>query len=163
METIAGQFGTLLKVDDFTTFLSRSKYALICVEIDLSKPLSRGFWIGEDLHRVFVVVQYECLPTFCYSCGMVGHGSNSCPRSVKSGAAKTHFPHPQWQVESGSSKVSDFQDQRMDDVEPPDRLSSESMDKVVHNALDSDYGPWLLVTCRRGSTRGRGGGTRAIT
>lgn len=43
LETIVGHFGTLLKVDDFATSLSRSKYARICVEIDLSKLLSRGF------------------------------------------------------------------------------------------------------------------------
>lgn len=65
LETITGQFGTLLKIDEFTNTLSRSKYARICVEINLFKPFSRGFWIGDDLHRVFVVVLYECLPTFC--------------------------------------------------------------------------------------------------
>ncbi|XP_039134837.1 uncharacterized protein At4g02000-like [Dioscorea cayenensis subsp. rotundata] len=106
LETIANQFGTLLKVDDFTTSFSRSKYARICVEIDLSKPLSRGFWISDDLHRVFVVVQYERLPMFYYSCRMIGHGSNSCLQSMKSGAAKTNLPQPTWRVGSGSSPVS---------------------------------------------------------
>lgn len=78
METIANQFGTLLKVDDFTISMARSKYAQVCVEIDLSNLLSRGFWIGDDLHRVFVVVMYERLSTFCYTCRMIRHGSNSC-------------------------------------------------------------------------------------
>lgn len=50
----------------------------------------------------------------------------------------------------------------MDDDEPPlDRPSSESMEKRVQNTADSNYGPWLLVSRRRGSTHGRGGGTRA--
>ncbi|XP_039113739.1 uncharacterized protein LOC120249304 [Dioscorea cayenensis subsp. rotundata] len=70
LETISGLFGRLLKIDDFTLSLSRSKYARICVEIDLAKPLKQGFWIGDDEHRVFVVVLYERLPTFCYKCGI---------------------------------------------------------------------------------------------
>lgn len=31
-----------------------------------------------DEQKVFVVVQYERLPTFCYWCGLVGHGEYSC-------------------------------------------------------------------------------------
>lgn len=49
----------------------------------------------------------------------------------------------------------------MDDVDPPAGLSSENLVEAVHNAPDSDFGPWLLVSRRRGSTRGRGSGTRA--
>lgn len=74
---IANQFGTLIKVDDFTFSLCRCKYAHLCVEIVLSKLLNHGFWIGDDLHKVFVVVMYERHRTFCYTCGMIGHGSNS--------------------------------------------------------------------------------------
>lgn len=48
-----------------------------------------------------------------------------------------------------------------DDEPPPDRPSSESMEKTVQNTPDLDYSPWLLVSRRRGSTHGRGGGTRA--
>lgn len=148
LETIANQFGGLLKVDDFTTSLSRSKYAQICVEIDLSKPLSCGFWIGDDLHRVFVVVQYERLPTFCYSCGMIRHSSNSCSRFGTTGAARTKLPQPTWSVGTGSSLVPVDQDQRMDDDDPPpDHHSSESMEETSHNLSNSDYGPsfWSLA------------------
>lgn len=78
LDTIIAHLGNLVKVDDLTLSLSRSKYARVCVEIDLSKPLCRGFWVGDDSHQVFVVVLYERLPMFCYSCGVIGHGSKSC-------------------------------------------------------------------------------------
>lgn len=96
LETIANQLGTLIKVDDFTSSLTRSKYARLCVEIDLSKPLRHGFWIGDDLHKVFVVVMYERLPTFCYTCEMIGHDSNSCSLSEMPGAGQTVPTRHSW-------------------------------------------------------------------
>lgn len=49
LETIASSFGHLLKVDEYTTNLSQSKYAKICIEIDLNQPLKQGIWIGDDV------------------------------------------------------------------------------------------------------------------
>ncbi|XP_039136891.1 receptor-like protein EIX2 [Dioscorea cayenensis subsp. rotundata] len=92
LETITSNFGNLIKVDEFTSTLARSKYARVCIEIDLSKPLCRGFWIGDDFQRVFVVVMYERLPTFCYNCGLIGHGSKSCTRVALSGAGGFSLP-----------------------------------------------------------------------
>lgn len=80
LETISASLGHLLKIDDFTFSFSRSKFARICVEIDLTKPLKQGFWISDDEHQVFVVVLYEKLPMFCYLNGIVRHGSNHCSR-----------------------------------------------------------------------------------
>ncbi|XP_039118901.1 uncharacterized protein LOC120255061 [Dioscorea cayenensis subsp. rotundata] len=77
LETVSSHLRRLLKIDELTLSLTRTKYARICLELDLSKLLSKGFWLGDDIHRVFVVVQYERLPTFCYSCGVIGHGSSS--------------------------------------------------------------------------------------
>lgn len=68
-------------MEELTISLTRYKFALICIEIDFSKLLNRGFWIGDDLHRV-VVVLYKQLLTFNYICGMVGYGFNSCIRST---------------------------------------------------------------------------------
>lgn len=50
LETISTSLGRLLKIDEFTFSLSRSKFARICMEIDLAKPLKQGFWIGDDKH-----------------------------------------------------------------------------------------------------------------
>lgn len=54
--------------------ISQAKFARICVEIDLSKPLKRGFWIGDEEHRSMVVVFYERLLVFYFKCGLIGHG-----------------------------------------------------------------------------------------
>lgn len=43
LETIARNFGTLIKIDKLTCTMARSRYARVCIEINLSKPLCRGF------------------------------------------------------------------------------------------------------------------------
>lgn len=93
LETITGHLGILLKIDDLTASMTRTKYARVCIELDLSKPLSKGFWLGDELQRVFVVVLYERLPTFCYSCGVIGHGPNTCNRSSATRSVKAS-PYP---------------------------------------------------------------------
>lgn len=75
---ISALFGHLFKIDEFTSTLSRSKYARVCVEVDLAKPWKQGFCLGDDDHRVFVIVLYEWLPMFYYYCGLVGHGTKTC-------------------------------------------------------------------------------------
>lgn len=84
-DTITAHMGNLLKIDDLTISLSRSKFARVCIELDLSKPLCRGFRVGDDIHKVFIMVVYERLPTFCYTCGVIGHGSKFCYHAVTSG------------------------------------------------------------------------------
>lgn len=156
LETIANNFGTLIKIDEFTTTLVRSKYARVCIEVDLSKPLCRGFWIGDDFHRVFVVVMYERLPMFCYNCGLIGHGSSSCTKVMPTGAGGP--PMPDCRVRSqveGSNQVSESMDHVMNSSETPNVMTS------VPPVPESHYGPWLLVSRRRGGSRGRGGGPRA--
>lgn len=60
METIASHIGWLLKIDDYISSLSRSKFSHICVEIKLTKSLKQqGVWNLDDDHQVFVVILYE--------------------------------------------------------------------------------------------------------
>lgn len=162
LESITGHLGNLLKIDDLTASLSRTKYARVCIELDLSKPLSKGFWLGDESNRVFVVVLYERLPTFYYSCGVVGHGSSSCSRSPAAGNAKVFQPPSslrglevrpyQQSVETGiDGGVGNSLPSVIPPVDPPDPSISD---------LDSDFGQWLLVSRRRGPSRARGGGVR---
>lgn len=77
LETITAHLDPVIKINDLTLSLTGSKFARICIEINLSKPLCRGFWLGDDSHQIFVVVLYERLPTFCYTCGVIWHCSKS--------------------------------------------------------------------------------------
>ncbi|KAJ0982024.1 hypothetical protein J5N97_010279 [Dioscorea zingiberensis] len=78
LETHTESIGRLIKIDECTASLSRTRFVRACFEIDLACPLKRGFWLEDGDRRIFVMVLYERIPTFCYSCGVVGHGASSC-------------------------------------------------------------------------------------
>ena len=49
------------------------------VEIDVSKPLCRGWQIAlDDNEEVWVSFKYEKLPNFCYWCGLISHDGKDC-------------------------------------------------------------------------------------
>lgn len=78
LDSIIEPIGRLLKVDEFSSCLARNWFAKVCLEINLSIPLRRGFWFDDEDGKVFVLILFECLPTFCYHCGFFRHGSNTC-------------------------------------------------------------------------------------
>ncbi|KAK9291923.1 hypothetical protein L1049_019875 [Liquidambar formosana] len=67
-----------LKVDYNTSLATRGRFARICVELDLQKPLVSRYWLDGIRFRV----KYEGLPVICFTCGCVGHQSTDCPISV---------------------------------------------------------------------------------
>ncbi|KAK9941002.1 hypothetical protein M0R45_017632 [Rubus argutus] len=67
--------GETVKVDLHTAAQARGKYARIYVELDLSKPLRAEVQVKDTWYKL----EYECMPTYCYSCGIVGHTQNNCP------------------------------------------------------------------------------------
>ncbi|CAN1120788.1 hypothetical protein LINPERPRIM_LOCUS936 [Linum perenne] len=72
---IGNHIGRTIRLDLATTEGARARYARVCVEVDVSKPLLGKYMIGD---RVFHVV-YESLENLCHSCGMYGHKSDGCP------------------------------------------------------------------------------------
>lgn len=77
LESITKPIDKLLKVDKFMSSLSSARFAYVCLEIDLVVHLKRGFWLDDEDGKVFFLVLYEQLPTLCYHCGLVRHGTNS--------------------------------------------------------------------------------------
>ncbi|KAL4373826.1 hypothetical protein AHAS_Ahas05G0120600 [Arachis hypogaea] len=66
--------GHMLKIDRTTSIHSRSKFAGICVEIDLAKQLvPKISMLGCELH-----LEYEGLYQICFSCGKYGPRSEQC-------------------------------------------------------------------------------------
>ncbi|XP_039136996.1 uncharacterized protein LOC120274516 [Dioscorea cayenensis subsp. rotundata] len=157
LETISSSLGRLLKIDEFTLSMSRSRYARVCLEIDLSKPLKQGFWLGDDENRVFVVVLYEKLPTFCYHCGMVGHGSNLCSRRSSRNLNRPLSPPSHVQGEPNGMEIREDSVSQNNGMEARDGAMPPLHDDSLSESADTDFGPWMLVSRRRGRGGGRGG------
>lgn len=81
-EIIGKCFAKLLAMESSTDgiLLGRS-FLRVKVEIEISKPLPKGFWLrksteaGQDL---WISYRYEKLSDFCYDCGRLGHDNRSC-------------------------------------------------------------------------------------
>ena len=71
---LASGFGSPIKIDHNTLKVSRGKFARVCVEINLNKPVKgtvcvEGQWLK---------IEYEGLHIICTNCGCYGHYSRDC-------------------------------------------------------------------------------------
>lgn len=75
-------------IDATTLNLQRARFARMCVEVHLRKPLKRSVLINGG--RYFV--SYEGLTNICAKCGIYGHSVHKCPQgeSSPSGNALVH-------------------------------------------------------------------------
>ncbi|XP_071932889.1 uncharacterized protein [Coffea arabica] len=71
---IGNALGKALKVDFQTLSAIRGKYARLCVEVGLKKPLVLFVWVDNELQ----VVEYEGLKAICFECGQYGHIATTC-------------------------------------------------------------------------------------
>ena len=74
MYRIAKKLRNPIKVDFNTTTSSRGKYARVCVQIDLAKPLIPGYKLAEKKYNAV----YEFIHQLCYKCGKMGHITDLC-------------------------------------------------------------------------------------
>jgi hypothetical protein len=107
---IGNRIGRTVKVDRTTQTQARGKYARLCVEVDLTKPLLAMFQIKDRYYKV----EYEGLHMLCLACGTFGHYKEGCvaktdntawngaqPEEVIQREGSTHVVPPQegpWQV-----------------------------------------------------------------
>lgn len=75
---IARGLGKPIKVDPTTLNFERARFARVCVEVNLSKPIKGTVMINGDRY----CVAYEGLSNICSGCGIYGHLIHNCPRRV---------------------------------------------------------------------------------
>lgn len=123
LEKAGNRIGRKVKVDRTTLLESRGKFARVCVEIDLTKPLKAGYKIGGEMYGL----QYEGLHELCFHCGKYGHRSAVCPKKVPS------QPH----MESQKSKEG-----RTNDMGSSARESTSG----TIDQRKATYGEWMTVS-----------------
>lgn len=115
------RIGRMLKVDKTTLVASRGRFARVCVEVDLRKPLCEGYWRRGRRKAL----QYEGLHPLCFHCGVYGHQALNCP-SVQ-----------------GNQRSTEDQQTSSDSPQPP---KSSGIEEV-----GTQYGPWMIAqrNCHR--------------
>ncbi|KAI9114721.1 hypothetical protein K1719_014419 [Acacia pycnantha] len=114
IRSIGSVFGEVIRVDYNTDSGDRGKFARIAVCIDLTKPLISKILVDGEL----ILVEYEGLPTICFSCGKYGHLQEACPAKLASSsgevplASETNIPKPDLQARESSLFGSWMQVQR---------------------------------------------------
>ncbi|WJX44958.1 hypothetical protein P8452_31879 [Trifolium repens] len=76
LSIIGNRIGRTIKVDRNTLLQERGKYARLCVEVELAKPLLAMFSIKDRSYKE----EYEGLHTLCITCGQFGHYHDGCPK-----------------------------------------------------------------------------------
>jgi hypothetical protein len=75
---IGESLGTVEEVDVTGDGMGWGRCLRIRVYLDLTRPLDKGRALHINGKSVWVSFKYEKLPQFCYTCGRIVHGPNSC-------------------------------------------------------------------------------------
>jgi hypothetical protein len=139
---LATAVGTPVKVDVRTLEASRGKFARVCIEIDLDKPVVGKVWFRDYWYHI----EYEGLHLLCKNCGIYGHVARKCPSSsVGTGTHKKETGDVN--LADGSTATASSQPQ------PNLNTSMTSINGGVESAEESLYGDWLVVNRKKNQGR----------
>ncbi|XP_031120409.1 uncharacterized protein LOC116023546 [Ipomoea triloba] len=171
VSAIGGFLGSLVQTDEKNFDGSMRMYYRVRVSIDITKPLKKQMKLKKDNGTwVFVDFKYERLPTFCFICGVIGHGDRVCPKIAQGFDVKSEKPYGVWWLRAGSrrgvptagqkwvapeldSARKDWRAPGMDDIEKPVANTSSrpnmdvnvSRELSVANMVSSDDLPDVVV------------------
>lgn len=78
LTSFGNSIGKTIKIDITTTKQARGKFARMCVEIDLTKPLISKYKLDGKKYYI----EYESIHMICFECGKYGHSSKNCPMNT---------------------------------------------------------------------------------
>ena len=139
LREIGEHVGKVLRIDSHTAMEARGRYARICIQIDINKPLVNSILIG----RFEQVVTYEGIQKLCFSCGRIGHKVEACPYTIcKDKGKEPVVPTEKAQASQTSDGVDGSADRQ------------NEQGTTTHNACEVTeeegyYGPWMMVSRKR--------------
>nr|POE78689.1 hypothetical protein CFP56_66566 [Quercus suber] len=139
---IGNAIGPVLRVDSNTATEARGRFARICIQVNLDKPLITSIL----LEGVVQEVRYEGISTLCFSCGRVGHRREGCPFTIKETSSATV-------VEETAAAAETFElGGEVGDI------SNEAgkVDPDLKGDGQEAYGPWLLVKRKKATAKSEG-------
>ncbi|XP_057746093.1 uncharacterized protein LOC130965342 [Arachis stenosperma] len=147
LRKIENLVGRTIKVDSNTAELSRGKFARMCVEVDLTKPLVGKYLINGREYRV----EYEGIHQICFSCGRIDHDQKLCPLKV----AQNNVPSVQGEREKELPEKDQMSDKR-NNKEDGKKLDKG---KQVMQESQENFGDWMVVQRPKKGRKGQEAGS----
>ncbi|PNY06441.1 hypothetical protein L195_g002907 [Trifolium pratense] len=142
---LATAVGRPIKVDIRTLDASRGKFARVCIEIDLDKPVVGKVWFRDFWYHV----EYEGLHLLCKRCGVYGHVARNCV-TTPTGTENTSTKENTGGTTGGTPST----------MGTPISTPAESPAMVTavnapENSGEDLYGEWLVVNRKKYNNNGR--------
>nr|POF05057.1 hypothetical protein CFP56_35619 [Quercus suber] len=137
LKKIGNTIGPVLKIDSHTFNGERGRFARICIQTNVEKPLIKTVKIG----KVVQAVQYEGINDICFACGRIGHKKEGCSTIIKGPETP---PVGSEQQQNPSVDLNGSQDCGQRDVEVSERNGTE------------EYGDWMVVKRKHKPKENRG-------
>lgn len=128
LREISEAIGPVLRVDTHAAAEARGRFSRLCVQINFDEPIVKLLRIGGKDQ----VVLYEGINSLCFSCGCVGHKSESCPYYVRT-------------PEKVGGKEGDERPMEKGDESKGDMANPQSQQE----AQEDIFGPWVLVSQKK--------------
>jgi hypothetical protein len=91
-EKIGNQIGQFMEADVNEDGMAIGEYLRVKVRIEINKPLMRGtnIQIGDTGRTRWSPFEYEFLPEFCFTCGILGHDDKACEIQLAKGEVQRY-------------------------------------------------------------------------
>lgn len=127
LKKVGEKIGKPIRADHNTGMAARGRYARICVEVDITKPLLTMFKLKRRVRHI----EYEGLHLVCFECGIVGHKKEDCKKL----RSEVDRADDQFAGESGVT------------------VNGETFIRKVHtrketmseNTGEANFGPWMIA------------------
>lgn len=136
---IGKKIGNPIRIDGATSLISKGKFARLCVEVDLTKPLLSKFWMRKKVWRI----EYEGIHMICFKCGIYGHNAGTCMQGEEPRVPEVSPELRQEETAMGEQRVSNA-------VKGNSNSGASIADERPE--IRETYGPWMLA---KKATRGR--------